>query len=575
MSESPPVATETTEAETNGAGNKKVQFVPCEVPPLRSETFAAQYRRHARPNRRQLEPVIFNQGKGLAIDPAMANGRNANAVVNSLTDGWADIERKCLACMRPGAHPCAQCFNCWYCSESCRRLDLSTHQTFCAGLEQISPRPTGMHHLGFLFHMDRNKPDLVWAKRLPKKGPRPPLPTPREQDSDYGMNSKENKVKSKDGMTQGDQEQHLPAQDSLNNQDVNKSPNDKETVNQDDQRKQDPVQNPSKAKTDNLTAPVDESIDWICWDSNMTAFHTSARTVTIHRNGRYGHNRFEDGRAIDVYDVKPDENDKDRRVASIVTAIRTCLSTSTGTDLRTDGGPLLIMGRWVSSPKWQAQTDLGFMEVVERNGSTAADGTLMGRMRDVELGDFRHLIDFCHLGGQGGKKNSQHREESLTGMISGARLLRIGTANRWEASLVSNVRLASNDLTAEEGEISPVSQLVGTPIRLRRYIETPGGENNKLNPLASFLMLRTDINDRQWGQIPLMWDGPVGTVLAVRVDGGEPAAFIRGLAQYCLDWVYPRFQKALKAGTQEAREAAVKTVTSEDLAKFLKYWEDA
>ena len=157
-------------------------------------------------------------------------------------------------------------------------------------------------------------------------------------------------------------------------------------------------------------------------------------------------------------------------------------------------------------------------------------------------------------------------------MIIGARLLRIGTAERWQEPLVANVRLSASDVLVDGGEISPVSQLIGTPIRLRRYDEAPG-KDNKMNPLASFLMLRTDVDDREWGQIPAVWDGPVGTVLAVREDRKVAAELVCRLAQYCMDCVYPRFYRASLVHTREARQVAVDTVTSEDFAKFIEHWE--
>lgn len=215
------------------------------------------------------------------------------------------------------------------------------------------------------------------------------------------------------------------------------------------------------------------------------------------------------------------------------------------------------------------------METGASNDNDKTNDASMSIKRDIDLSDFRHTVDHCSLSGKAAKNRLLL---GLTEMITGARLLRVGTADRWQEPLVANVRLAASDALADHGEVSPVSQLVGTPIRLRRYAQAPGGKDNKMNPLASFLMLRTDVDDREWGQIPPLWDGPVGTVLAVREDSKVAAKLVRRLAQYCMDWVYPRFHRASQelasqGHTREAKQAVVDTVTSEDFEKFIKQWE--
>ena len=86
-------------------------------------------------------------------------------------------------------------------------------------------------------------------------------------------------------------------------------------------------------------------------------------------------------------------------------------------------------------------------------------------------------------------------------------------------------------------------------------------------------MLQTDVDDPDFGKIPLDWEGPVGMVLAIRVDHGEAEAFIRCLAHYCMDRVYPRLQRALKTGMRWSKVQSVRATTSLDFEMYRKLWE--
>lgn len=305
---------------------KRVEFVPCDVPPLGPDSQAAALRQRSRPARWQPEPSIFDQGLGLAKDPGIDTGRyGENAVINSLTGEWADINKKCLICMRPGAQPCAQCHSSWYCSEACRKLDLQAHQIFCKDFAWIPTRPCPEHYLGIVFHVDSDKPDLVWVKELP-----PSISSARPQQEDGG--SEKSNDKESDGS------QYADTDDGTDDDTDNDA---------DDEGEAPPAEQSPDPQPRSTVSETDVPNKWLCWDSenDKNLYYVSSRKVTVRKSSRHGNYHFDDGRVIEIHDIKPDMYEETSRKSQFVTTLRAGLSASTDENFKTPCGPLLILGR--------------------------------------------------------------------------------------------------------------------------------------------------------------------------------------------------------------------------------------
>ncbi|CAJ2512849.1 Uu.00g009680.m01.CDS01 [Anthostomella pinea] len=112
-------------------------------------------------------------------------------------------------------------------------------------------------------------------------------------------------------------------------------------------------------------------------------------------------------------------------------------------------------------------------------------------------------------------------------------------------------------------DLSPISQLLGIPLRASKITGDTKGNGN--NPLTSFMMLITDLDDPNWGKVLAEWDGEIGDVMFVRDDGKELGRDIGEWAQFAMSWVYYIFRKARRSGTRKAKQRAIKLVTLENV----------
>jgi hypothetical protein len=146
-------------------------------------------------------------------------------------------------------------------------------------------------------------------------------------------------------------------------------------------------------------------------------------------------------------------------------------------------------------------------------------------------------------------------------------------------SVVNVSRAHPIRLTYGEGTISPISKLLGMPLKLWKYpdidnwINPPGWTENMTadsNPNVAFLMMKTDPNDPDWGWAPLYWNTDLGNVLAVRTDDKDLVINDIRMICYFARWkLQPLFEDAMGAGTiQRTKQEVLDFATWENMVAF-------
>ncbi|KAI8629414.1 hypothetical protein F5Y19DRAFT_432763 [Xylariaceae sp. FL1651] len=234
------------------------------------------------------------------------------------------------------------------------------------------------------------------------------------------------------------------------------------------------------------------------------------------------------------------------------------------------GPGLLIAG----PPMSETELNTGSMDRLIEKG---VDFEMMTDQRpgDVQPSDLRHVVDWFLY-----HNRAQHWTMLGDGVMWGAALICMGDDNlskRRDRTLGCPMKL-TRDHPIIDGEISPISEHIGIPIRLRPAPYTPPFEG-LINAYAAILMVNIDIDDPDWGLIPDRWyNGEHGTVLAVREDRGYMNSFGFDLALWCFNDLRPLFENARKQGTRQARERAMRFVTLQNFEAFRQDlkddWED-
>ena len=133
--------------------------------------------------------------------------------------------------------------------------------------------------------------------------------------------------------------------------------------------------------------------------------------------------------------------------------------------------------------------------------------------------------------------------------------------------MVNVLRAYPTRLTYGEGAISPISKLLGMPLKLWKYpdidnwINPPGWRENinaDSNPNVAFLMTETDPNDPDWGRAPLYWNTDLGNVLAVRTNDKDLVINNIRIICYFARWkLQPLFEDAMGASTVQRTKQEV------------------
>ncbi|KAI1370421.1 hypothetical protein F4677DRAFT_364396 [Hypoxylon crocopeplum] len=181
---------------------------------------------------------------------------------------------------------------------------------------------------------------------------------------------------------------------------------------------------------------------------------------------------------------------------------------------------------------------------------------------DITLGDFRHVLDHVV------SYNSTEVRESDTSsqthsptVIRGVKICCYGETKLHGSDpfvLVDVPRSHPTRLTSSEGDISPISRLLGTPLRLwkfpdlERWLDPPGWEENLCadsNQNAAFLMMGMDPKKEGWGWAPLYWNLDLGNVLAVREDDRDlDLDFLRTMTYFTRKKIQPIIEDSIGSG---------------------------
>ena len=181
---------------------------------------------------------------------------------------------------------------------------------------------------------------------------------------------------------------------------------------------------------------------------------------------------------------------------------------------------------------------------------------------DVTLADFRHIIDYLTSYGTTETRESAGRpKDRLSATIIGVKICCYGEEKVHGSESYISVdvsRAHPTRLTIPRGNISPISKLVGMPLRLWKYADIdqwanlPGWIENKnpdSNPNAAFLMMETDPEKADWGWAPLYWNRDLGNVLAVRADGKDLSVNdVKKMCYFARYKLQPRFEDAIGCG---------------------------
>ncbi|KAK6066314.1 hypothetical protein SCUP515_10754 [Seiridium cupressi] len=224
-----------------------------------------------------------------------------------------------------------------------------------------------------------------------------------------------------------------------------------------------------------------------------------------------------------------------------------------------------------------------------------------GQSVDINLEDFIHLIDYYNHWESG--KCSLRRKISMFALerLSGKTIPIDATThpNDYNNPFLNSIPLPglyihSRDRMVKDksmalrsfmfgrthsifhggGSVSPISKLVGMPIRIM-YIRKP--ESGSMNYYATALMINLDSTDSKWGKVPDTWKENIGDVIAVRDDGIPILDYqlveITALCAFALDEIQPRVQAELKKGTEEAKMGLMKHINRENHLKYFARWD--
>lgn len=132
-----------------------------------------------------------------------------------------------------------------------------------------------------------------------------------------------------------------------------------------------------------------------------------------------------------------------------------------------------------------------------------------------------------------------------------------------------------------DGSISPISQRLGTPLRLWKYrgqdieawTDPPGWDENicaSSNQDAAFLMMETDPKSSSWGFAPLYWNTDLGNVVVIREDEKDLSVDdLRAICHFTRKKLLLMFEDESGVGSfRRTKQEVLDFMTAENLAKF-------
>ncbi|KAI1381998.1 hypothetical protein F4677DRAFT_400513 [Hypoxylon crocopeplum] len=411
---------------------------------------------------------------------------------------------KCAVCWKEGGRACVVCKSCWYCSKKCQKDDWKSHKLLCKAIADEPDRPSPSHVRAIYFPEDKPTPVPIWINCSPNE----------EVPGDAGFLD----IALIRGLVSkaGEYEEYLGL----------------EKVNRDNSR--------------NRTFP---------------------RILEYHfRDNFY--------------------NDGSPRTASFQASVR-----PHGEDKRDWRGSLVVL------------------TIITEGTGELFEGLSL-RYTDVTLGDFRNMIDHAlgyvrrtaedyqavlqaaglgsssivlDLGGsppppppppasevhkknqQGGAKGGMKAGGNTSATTNSRARGSIGGVLLECEQLRSNMRrfpvAQDHPILNGQGEISPISRMVGIPLLLRKEPEkfTLWG-----NQQACWMMVNLNIDDPTWGFAPLKWQLDINNVVVVREDGQDLSVIdVMNMHCFCADFL-DVVQDAAEEGTRAAKEEAMAYLTPEN-----------
>ncbi|KAI6082323.1 hypothetical protein F4821DRAFT_216933 [Hypoxylon rubiginosum] len=413
---------------------------------------------------------------------------------------------KCAVCWKGDSKLCVGCKSCAYCSKECQRSDFKSHKLLCKAIAEQEARPTPSHVRAIFFPEDKPKPQLVWIRYTPEDVPIDP------------------------GLLDRSTRQRL------------------------------------------LMRNADDTLDLtkISWNHRLK--QEAPSMIEFH----FRDNFYNDGSQV---------------TASIMTAVE-----PHGPEKRYWRGPLLVLA--ISIEK-KSESD------TIQNGANL-------QYTDATLADFRSVIDhsLCYerqrmppdmqammakfgfkgldLGDgvpppasyyeqrKGNKGNALATTATEVGATpsthSNARetILGVQLNCQEKGSSVRQVKVdRSHPIRNGQGEVSPISRLVGMPLRLRKNAEKFADWGNQR---ACWMMVSVNIDDPSWGFAPLDWQLDINNVVVVRDDGQDlTLKDVSNMHGFCADYL-DKVQDAAEEGTRAAKMAAMTFLTPQNYqAKIATY----
>jgi len=205
---------------------------------------------------------------------------------------------------------------------------------------------------------------------------------------------------------------------------------------------------------------------------------------------------------------------------------------------------------------------------------------------DISLADYRHVLDYFATYGD---DNVSVLEQGINpptrsyNAVLGVKVTCFGeqklhSAKPFVQVLVPVTHVERNNLYPE-GEISPISRLVGLPIRAWKFT-TKGEWQNRAdwefnmhpdsNLTASKLFMEPEICSPGWGWAPMCWQTGIGNVLLLRADDTDLLVEDAELLCRFCEWkLQPLFEDALGGGrTHRSKQEVVDFITMDNMGKF-------
>jgi len=201
---------------------------------------------------------------------------------------------------------------------------------------------------------------------------------------------------------------------------------------------------------------------------------------------------------------------------------------------------------------------------------------------DITLADFRHVIDYViSYGTTEVQESVSHRDTRQSTRLRGVKICCYGEIKLHGSEPYVSVdvpRAHPTRLLYGEGAVSPISKLLGMPLKLWKYpdidtwIHPPGWDESMTadsNQDAAFLMMETEPGKPDWGWAPPYWNMYLGNVLAVRADDKDLAVDdVRMMCYFTRRKLRPMFEDALGSGfVPRTKQEVLDFITWENMAR--------